>query len=298
MTKEGPEFSSHWDESRIMMLVAGQVEENSTLEYKRAAALDRSDSKKKIEITKDVSAFANSAGGTLIYGIAEGTGDHAHIPARIDPIDRREYSKEWLEQMISAIQPKIAGLVIHTIQIGASEHDVCYAIDIPESNTAHQASDSRYYRRGNFIAEPMKDYEVRLVMNRSRHPRLELEVRLISELYGMEFTVHIQIRNTGPRIAKQYMVEVAVPASTNGSKYAPDDDRSIICDDGYWRVILPTGVNPKPIFPSSTKTLNVKVSLVRSCNFAVTEAPDDQIVCRLFADEMPFIESKVSIGRI
>jgi len=50
-------------------LIAGKVEESSSLEYKAAAALDRGDDRKKIELTKDVSAFANAGGGVLIYGI-------------------------------------------------------------------------------------------------------------------------------------------------------------------------------------------------------------------------------------
>ena len=39
------------------------------MEYKRATALSRKD-RDKDEITKDVSAFANSAGGILIYDTA------------------------------------------------------------------------------------------------------------------------------------------------------------------------------------------------------------------------------------
>ena len=51
-------------------LIEDQVQEHAGLEYKAAAALGRSD-KHKLDITKDVSAIANAAGGTLVYGIAE-----------------------------------------------------------------------------------------------------------------------------------------------------------------------------------------------------------------------------------
>jgi predicted HTH transcriptional regulator len=59
-----------WNEARLMKLIENEIEESLTLEYKSAEALDRTDFKKK-EITKDVSAMANSAGGTIIYGIFE-----------------------------------------------------------------------------------------------------------------------------------------------------------------------------------------------------------------------------------
>ena len=78
------------------------------------------DDAKKAEITKDVSAFANSAGGVLIYGIAEPP-DRAerHKPGRPDPICRANFSKEWLEQIIQSIQPRIDGVNIIPVEIDA-----------------------------------------------------------------------------------------------------------------------------------------------------------------------------------
>ncbi len=58
-----------WDETRLNKLIRDKIEENDTLEYKGAGALTRED-KAKFEITKDISAMANAAGGTLIYGFA------------------------------------------------------------------------------------------------------------------------------------------------------------------------------------------------------------------------------------
>ena len=51
-------------------LILNHIEENIHLDYKAADALSKSDNKKK-EISKDVSAFANSDGGVIIYGIRE-----------------------------------------------------------------------------------------------------------------------------------------------------------------------------------------------------------------------------------
>ena len=49
-------------------LINNEVEENLHLDYKSAGSLSKED-KKKAEITKDVSAFANSDGGIIVYGI-------------------------------------------------------------------------------------------------------------------------------------------------------------------------------------------------------------------------------------
>ena len=69
---------------------------------------------KKKEIAKDVSAFANSDGGTIIYGVSEyNDAERSHLPEQISPINRVEYTKEWLEHVINSnISPKINSLKI------------------------------------------------------------------------------------------------------------------------------------------------------------------------------------------
>lgn len=165
-----------WDMPRIKQYIADGIEENLTLDYKGAGSLGKED-KKKAEITKDVSAMANSAGGIIIYGIAE-HGTNKHLPDRIDPIDRSQISKEWLEQVINNIRPKIDGLVIHSIPIEKKPQEVVYVVEIPQSDTAHQAVDKRYYKRFNFLAEPMEDYEIRDVMARGQYPKIELKLEI------------------------------------------------------------------------------------------------------------------------
>ena len=54
----------------IQYLIDNGVEESIHLDFKAAGALAKDD-KKKNEIAKDVSAFANSDGGIIIYGISE-----------------------------------------------------------------------------------------------------------------------------------------------------------------------------------------------------------------------------------
>ena len=59
-----------WEEEDLLELVSTQTQESVTLDYKASEALGKSEGK-KTEISKDVSALANSAGGVIIYGIAE-----------------------------------------------------------------------------------------------------------------------------------------------------------------------------------------------------------------------------------
>lgn len=167
----------------LNQMIADGVEENISLDYKAADALQNTDGKKK-EIAKDVSAMANAAGGVIIYGIKEfDTADKKHLPEKITPVNRQNFSKEQLEQLINNnISPKIEGLIIHPIQL-LNPDEVVYVIEIPQSDTAHQnTKDQRYYRRYNFESVPMLDYEIRDIMNRLKHPDITLDFEILSEI--------------------------------------------------------------------------------------------------------------------
>jgi hypothetical protein len=172
------ENMNDWDYSKVQSLIDNQVEESLSLEYKAADALQRTESKKR-EVTKDVSAMANSAGGVIVYGIME-YNDHArsHLPERIDPISRAVFNKESLESVINGIQPRIAGIVITPIQLAPNGNYVVFVVEIPQSLTAHQSQDHRYYKRFNFQSVPMEDYEIRDVMFREKVPHIKVLISL------------------------------------------------------------------------------------------------------------------------
>lgn len=198
-----------WNEARLLKLIENEIEESLTLEYKSAEALDRNDTKKR-EITKDVSAMANSAGGTIIYGICEySESEKRHLPEKITPIDRTKFPREWVEQIIQAIRPRIEGIVIHSINLSSHRTHVAFAIEIPQSNTAHQASDHRYYKRFNFQAVPMEDYEIRDVMFREQTPNIGLN--FLIQITQDAQNLLIQAHNNGSAFAQFVAVFLDVP---------------------------------------------------------------------------------------
>ena len=62
---------TNWTEGDIQDLIDNQVRENIKLDYKASASLAKKNDNCKKELSKDVSAFANSDGGVLIYGVVE-----------------------------------------------------------------------------------------------------------------------------------------------------------------------------------------------------------------------------------
>jgi Schlafen, AlbA_2 len=289
-----------WNLDRIQQLIRDSVEESLSIEYKSAGALGKSDTK-KTEITKDVSAFANSSGGVLIYGIAEfQERDKRHSPEKIDPINRQEYSKEWLEQIVQSIQPRIDGIVIEPVNIDNAS--VCYVVTIPQSYTAHQARDHVYYRRHNFSVLPMEDYEVRDVMNRRKRPKIRASIFASRSNTNAEGVILVKLDNIGVVLAKDYMVDLQLPIDLGGHISV---EKPVFLEDRegkyFWSFRLGPNALRMPIFPDSHMMLRRKFATgvtVRSRDGATTRPSTDAAVVAVYVDEMPPIKATIGAHEI
>lgn len=167
-------MSTVWNEAELQKHITDSIPESLNLDYKAAGALAKSN-EKRAEVTKDVSAMANSDGGILIYGISEDKSVVPPVPSQITPVDAGVISKEWLEQVINTIRPRLDGVIIHPVQLSSAPNHFAYVVEIPRSTTAHQAQDKKYYKRFNFESTAMDDYEIRDVMGREQHPLIDIE---------------------------------------------------------------------------------------------------------------------------
>ena len=289
-----------WDQARVQQYIDDGVEESLNLDYKAAGALTRKDKDKK-EVTKDVSAMANSDGGIIVYGVPE----NGHLPGALDPVSRREFSKEWLEHVIGNIRPRIDGLIVHPVTIGDSSSDVVYVVDIPKSYTAHQALDKRYYRRYNFESVMMEDYEVRDVMGRLQHPWLNLNLRInlhvdenrIVQFYELE----VMMVNTGMVYARFVVAFLHVPRGfiSDSPRYLdqeaidPEDLREYSCENtlvdrnGTTRYV--------PVLPLLGKRLK-KFRIAR--NFSRLDWTSCEIQWAVHADNAPPTYGNIAISEI
>src|SRR5688572_29042934 len=68
----------------VEQLIAMPMREGDTVEYKRASEPLTQDH--HADVARDVSAFANAAGGTIVYGVATDRSDKT-LPVRIEHID-------------------------------------------------------------------------------------------------------------------------------------------------------------------------------------------------------------------
>lgn len=292
-----------WNRDDLERMIADGVEEGLALEYKRAAALGKPDGK-KAEIVKDVSAFANSTGGKLIYGIAEyDARDKRHLPERLDPVDRAQFSREWLEQIIQSIQPKIEGIELHPVVIDNAANTVCYVIEIPQSHTAHQARDHVYYRRHNFNVLPMEDYEVRDVMNRRRRPQVRASVFLNPNAGQYpKGLILAKVENVGTVLVRDFMVILEIPLDAAGGIDVGGASTIGMRDGKYFfRVRFSQNLRHTPLFPGSDHTFNQECELDVERGHPNTKElmpSTDDVGVSVYADEKPPIRARLATADV
>lgn len=195
----------------VQDLIDNEVEESIHLEFKSAGALGKWDSK-KAEMTKDVAAFANADGGIIVYGLSE----QNHKASALSFIDGTIFTKEWIEQVLnSGIQQKIKDIRIYPIRKNGQIEQSIYVVKIPKSyNTPHMSKDKKFYRRYNFEAVPMEEYEIRDLYNRKCSSKLQIQGYYLGTFSETDETKSFhflaQIANEGAIPENSYKLNVYV----------------------------------------------------------------------------------------
>lgn len=222
-----------WTEDDVLSLPLG---ENDAFERKGAALLDltlppaREDSVRD-ELAKQLSAFANTGGGQVIYGLTNaGAVDHGGVARSVRG---RQSTKEWLENIIPNLTDfEIVGFNVYEIPPKAAGSSLApdksiYIVDVPDSERApHQSKrDLRYYVRLGGNSQPASHRMVEDIRNRARHPRLEVhDLQIVGASAGgainavksgvqVNLSVRLGLRNAGSvrAISGCLQVSAAVP---------------------------------------------------------------------------------------
>lgn len=249
-------------EEDIKQLISLKVEESIHLDFKQTDSLGKND-KRKSELTKDVSAFANSAGGFIVYGLIEKN----HVADSFSFIDGNEITKEWIEQVIqTGIQRKIEGLKITPVRFDNDIEKSIYVIRIPESSLApHMTSDKRFYKRYNFESVQMEEYEIRNLYNRKEKTSLVIHNIITSTKVDIEnegdynetvfYFLAFQIENIGRSIEKYFKLIIQLNFTEYTIKWEGLKEtklnHSVLFDNE--RIISLS--NSCPIFPDEVLTI-------------------------------------------
>jgi hypothetical protein len=135
------------------------------------------------ELTRDVSAFLNSAGGTIIYGIRESNSCAKKLDRKnaFKPDDESYSQPERVIQFLRYhIQP---APTVNVYRVFDKPGNAWYlVIEIPQGQQAYMARKHIFYKRVGNITQPMEQYEVADVMNRTRAAALALRVDIRGKL--------------------------------------------------------------------------------------------------------------------
>src|SRR5581483_2547281 len=221
--------ANDWNEDDVWAL---PPDENDAFERKGAQLLDLTsgaDQNKVLdELSKQLSAFSNTGGGQIVYGVTDnGEVDNGGIARTV-----KGNTKAWLEDVIPILTDfEIVGCNVYEIQPKASGSKLApgksiYVVDIPDSDRApHQATrDRKYYVRLGGRSQPAPHRLIEDIRNRQKHPSLDVgEFKLVisqmpqyqarhppQQYSGLvSAQLHLCLKNTGKLMAKNSCIHLA-----------------------------------------------------------------------------------------
>lgn len=150
----------------IQRLIDSRIEESLTLEYKREVSSNK-------DIAKDISTFANTEGGYIIYGIQA----EDKVPTTIAWIIGVGIEERVQNVITTAIQPAIKGVRIYRIPNPKKDSEAIYIAQISRSEEAPHMANNRYFRRRGSSSVPMDDVEVKAaIFSSGRTTALRFEI--------------------------------------------------------------------------------------------------------------------------
>ena len=150
----------------IQRLIDSRIEESLTLEYKREVSSNK-------DIAKDISTFANTEGGYILYGIQA----EDKVPTAIVWIIGVGIEERIQNVIMTAIQPTVKGVRIHRISNPKKDSEAIYIAEVSKSEEAPHMANNRYFRRRGSSSVPMDDVEVKTaIFSSGRTAALRFEI--------------------------------------------------------------------------------------------------------------------------
>lgn len=161
------------DLSDLQKLVTDEVSEITRVDYKSSLQINTGDEKR--EFLNDVSSFANTKGGYLIFGVQETAGKPTVVTGI--PIDDTDSEIRRLDNLIrDKIVPRIPG--VHMKEIQVADKKYCIVIRVPQSWAKPHMVDMgspKFFTRNSKGKYPLDYHEIRSVFDLSGDARQRIE---------------------------------------------------------------------------------------------------------------------------
>jgi Putative DNA-binding domain len=150
--------SVKWTKEHIDYVLQARAREGKFLDYKQTLPSSKDDD---IELLADVSAFANTSGGIILYGISEEKGEPVACPG-VAPGDLDKAILRLEAVIRSNLDPTLVNF--HPDIIETADKSAVVALRIPASaNAPHMIAKGspKFYARGAAGKIPMDAYEIK-----------------------------------------------------------------------------------------------------------------------------------------
>lgn len=326
-----------WDENYILNIPTG---EHDWVEFKEARSLDLSlpnvkESDVRNKLSEQISAFANTGGGTIVYGIADAAPGATRMVDSNGGVSLsiKGGTKEWLEDIIPGLVDfHLARFNIYVVIGGGPTSGIAdgkglILVEIPESESApHQAHDKKYYARVGGKSRPIQHRLVLDIIGRARHPKMHVTCEVIPEgeydgaTNSYVPTLLFRCRNQG-RVFANYVngfmnipaplvsardVEDAFEHTLNGTKYVRLYFDNTIRDlvgqiDRYMGRIGGTMKEPtfisrfNPVLPSRHCATSVRLGVPLS---QLANYNYEEIIWEVNADNAPIERGRIKVAEL
>jgi hypothetical protein len=255
----------------------------------------------RVVLSKQVSAFANGAGGHLFIGLD----DNGRIDGGV-PVDlKRGGTRSWLEDIVPAlVEPPLSTFNVHEVASDGSSQGplpgrAVYVLEIPASDAApHQALDHRYYLRIAGKSRPMGHVHVQDILRRSHHPQVHLhrvapfgpDERITTDARGPKVQICFRafVENRGRTLARHVGVELALPRPLVNR----DVRRKTLASGELTLQQVPGTVNffryhPQPVFPGQDLFFLMFWVAIHHGNVDAVRSGLASVQWRVYADDAP-----------
>jgi Schlafen, AlbA_2 len=239
-------------ETLIETFVIEKRAEDLHLEFKQKhdptkASLAETD---KGRLSKAMSAFANSDGGVIVWGVVGTRGNDQEVPdvaVGLAPISNIDAFHSNLNDLIStAISTKLPGARNLKVSCRSDTSKGYIVTHVPAGEVPPYRAEfcgKQYFKRSVNTSYPMEPFDIRDLVSRGRYPKIKINAKLvpIPTRAGPDFLDFVlSIRNEGPsaleswKLVLEYSNAIVAPPIDGIRNRGQSGARFIGPDGGQW----------------------------------------------------------------
>lgn len=233
-------------------------------------------------LAKEISAFANSAGGVIVFGMDCRKIDGVDQAEKLTPIPVISRAETTVRDAASELlQPRHDGIRVASIPSKEGADAGYIVVDVPRSERRPHRSEAtdqkQYFKRSGGSAFAMEHYDIEDAFKRISSPSLRLEVSYTSTMAigpdEQHYKLNIALENTSNVTAKMISLQVW---GRNGAPFSDDRHGPVAVTQSHYNGRLHfAGPADFVIHPGEKRIFHTFIFVART-------TPEGGVVCGTF----------------